>query len=295
MTYLKSFVNRVLAAYQCFSENEGTQLSAAIAYYLALSLFPLMLVLIALLGWGFQFTASGQNAQQHILAAVAEQASPELSQQLGQAMTSVEKSAKTSGVIGVLALVVTALAMFTQIDYAFDKIWSRASKPAGGWQQWLASLLFVRLKAAVMLMGVGAIVIAVMIASLVWKGVQSNVANVADIGPWFQRVGQPLLHIGVNWLIFAVVYRFIPKAVVSWRAALAGGLMASLLWELGRQLLAAYVVGDKLPSAYGLIGSFMAIMLWTYYAMLVVLFGAAYTRIVHEGPTATAVAEAPTR
>jgi membrane protein len=58
--------------------------------------------------------------------------------------------------------------------------------------------------------------------------------------------------------------------------------VASALWELGRQLLAAYVVGDKLPSAYGLIGSFIAIMLWTYYAMLVVLFGAAYTRVVND-------------
>jgi membrane protein len=56
--------------------------------------------------------------------------------------------------------------------------------------------------------------------------------------------------------------------------------MASVLWEIGRQVLAAYVVGDKLPTAYGLIGSFMAIMLWTYYAMIVVLFGAAYTRVV---------------
>jgi uncharacterized BrkB/YihY/UPF0761 family membrane protein len=39
-------------------------------------------------------------------------------------------------------------------------------------------------------------------------------------------------------------------------------------------------VGDKLPSAYGLIGSFMAVMLWTYYAMLVVLLGAALTRVI---------------
>jgi uncharacterized BrkB/YihY/UPF0761 family membrane protein len=45
-------------------------------------------------------------------------------------------------------------------------------------------------------------------------------------------------------------------------------------------VLAAYVVADKLPTAYGLIGSFMAVMLWTYYAMLVVLYGAALTRVV---------------
>ena len=133
-----------------------------------------------------------------------------------------------------------------------------------------------------MLMGVGGIVIAVMIASLVWQGVQANLAPVADLGPWFSRVAQPLIHLGINLLVFAIVYRFLPKRRVRWRAALAGGLVASALWELGRQVLAAYVVGDKLPSAYGLIGSFIAIMLWTYYAMLVVLYGAAFTRVVND-------------
>jgi membrane protein len=83
-------------------------------------------------------------------------------------------------------------------------------------------------------------------------------------------------------LAFTAVYHFLPKVRVRWSAALAGGLLASALWELGRQVLAAYVVGEKLPTAYGLIGSFMAIMLWTYYAMLVILFGAAYTRVVND-------------
>ena len=282
MSILRRFIRRLFAAYQCFSEREGSQLAAAIAYYLALSLFPLMLVLIAILGWAFRFTASGHNAQQHILAAVAEQASPELSQQLAQAMASVEKSAKTSGVIGVLVLVVTALAMFTQIDYAFDKIWADAATATVGWRQRIVGLLFVRLKAVLMLMGVGGIIIAVMIASLVWQGLQANLATVVDLGPWFKPLAEPFIHIGLNLLVFTTVYRFLPKARVRWRAALAGGLLASTLWELGRQLLAAYVVGPKLPTAYGLIGSFIAIMLWTYYAMLVVLFGAAYTRVANE-------------
>ena len=86
----------------------------------------------------------------------------------------------------------------------------------------------------------------------------------------------------LNVFAFAIIYRFLPKVPVRWGAAVAGAILASALWEAGRQILAAYVVGEKLPSAYGLIGSFMAIMLWTYYAMLVVLFGAAYTRAANE-------------
>lgn len=282
MAYAKQFFTRLISAYGHFSRQDGPLLAAAIAYYLAFSLFPLMLILVAILGWAFRFTAPGQRAEQRVLATVAEQISPSVAEQLTAALASVETRAAANGVVGAVVLLVAAIALFTQIDYAFDRIWEDSRSAASGWRQRIISLVVTRLKAVLMLLGVGAFVMAVMISSIVWQGVQANIRSAVDVGPWFQRAFQPLLHIGLNILAFAMVYRYLPKARVSWKAAFAGGLMASTLWEVGRQVLAAYVVGDKLPTAYGLIGSFMAIMLWTYYAMIVVLFGAAFTRVLNE-------------
>jgi membrane protein len=121
-----------------------------------------------------------------------------------------------------------------------------------------------------------------MIASIVLKGLQENLASMMTLSPLVTTVAQPAIHLGLNFLAFAALYKFLPKRRVRWRAALAGAALASVLWEAGRQVLAAYVVGDKLPSAYGLIGSFMAVMLWTYYAMIVLLLGAAHTRVVND-------------
>jgi membrane protein len=281
MSFVKRFFSRILAAYKIFSGQDGPLLAAAIAYYLAFSLFPLMLVLVAVLGWAFRFTAPGQKAEQQVLETISEQVSPALAEQLSAALGSVERSAPAGGVIGVVTLLVTAIALFTQIDYAFDRLWENAGA-AAGWRQRIVGVVLTRLKAVLMLIGVGAFVLAVMIASIVWQGVQKNIASAVEVGPWFERGVQPLIHIVLNVLAFAIVYRFLPKVPIRWTAAFAGAILASALWELGRQILAAYVVGDKLPSAYGLIGSFMAIMLWTYYAMIVVLFGAAYTRAANE-------------
>ncbi len=287
MAILKRIIGPFWAAYARFSEREGPTLAAAIAYYLAFSLFPMMLVLIALLGWGFRFTAKGQNAQQYILRAVSDQASPALSEQLSRALTSVESHAATSGALGVVFLLVTAIAIFMQIDYAFDRLWDNPVEQQITWRQRIIDHVFKRLKALGMLIAVGAFVIAVMVSSLVLKGVQENAEAVLQFTPWMSRVLQPIIHLLLNLLAFAAMYRFLPKAVVSWRAAFFGALVASALWEVGRQLLAAYVVGDKLPTAYGLIGSFMAVMLWTYYAMLVVLYGAALTRVSDSGAAQT--------
>jgi membrane protein len=282
MFFAKRFFDRVLTAYKIFSGQDGPLLAAAIAYYLAFSLFPVMLVLVAILGWAFRFTAPGQKAEQQVLETISEQVSPALAEQLTAALGSVEKSAAANGAFGIITLLVTAIAIFTQIDYAFDRLWENSGAAGAGWRQRIVGVAMTRLKAVLMLVGVGAFVLAVMIASLVWQGVQNNLASAVELSPWLERVVQPLIHVALNVFAFAIVYRFLPKASVRWGAAVSGAILASALWELGRQILAAYVVGDKLPSAYGLIGSFMAIMLWTYYAMLVVLFGAAYTRAVNE-------------
>src|ERR687897_388620 len=100
MYFAKRLFRRLMAAYGVFSRQLGPLLAAAIAYYLAFSLFPMMLVLVAGLGWAFRFTASGVDAEQRVLAAIAEQGSEALSEQVARALASVEKSAGASGVVG---------------------------------------------------------------------------------------------------------------------------------------------------------------------------------------------------
>lgn len=280
MTLVKRFFRSLWAAYQAFSRQDGPLLAAAIAYYLALSLFPMMLVLVAVLGWALRFTPTGQDAQQYILSAVSEQISPELAQQLARALSSVESHAAASGAIGAVVLLVTSLAIFMQIDYAFDRLWEVGARRNRSWWRRIAQVIFVRIKALAMLMAVGGFVIAVMIASLIWQGFRENAVSTLNLSPQVDRLLEPSFHIVLNFIAFTFTYRFVPKTKVPWRAAIAGGWLASALWEVGRQLLAAYVVTDRLPTAYGVIGSFMAVMLWTYYAMLVLLFGAALARVL---------------
>jgi membrane protein len=285
MEIVRQFFVRIINAGRHFADKGGTTLAAAIAYYLAFSLFPLMLVLVAGIGWAFRATAAGHDAQQRVMAAIAEQASPTLRDQMEAAFNAVEQKAAAGGSLGIVVLIVASVAIFTQLDYAFDQIWDRPSSGAQGIRGWIGNLVFVRLKALLMLIGVGAFVIAVMIASLVWQGVESAVASTVEAPAWVRQSTQPVLHIALNFLAFTTLYAFVPKTHVRAKAAFAGGALAALLWEVGRQVLAAYVLRRNLPTAYGVIGSFMAIMLWTYYAMIVILFGAAYAKLVNDEGT----------
>lgn len=279
MNVIKQLIRKWVSAYRHYSKHDGPLLAAAIAYYLAFSLFPLMLVLVSVLGWAFRFTAPGQKAEQRVLKTVSEQVSPTLSEQLTAALNSVEDGAAASGFVGAIVLLATAIATFTQIDYAFDHIWDDSDGRSTTWRDRVKQLLVTRLKALLMLLGVGAFVLAIVIFSLVLQGMQSYAGEGLEFISTARKIVEPVLHVVFNIAAFTILYRFLPKTNVRWRAAILGGIVASILWELGRQVLAAYVVGNKLPTAYGLIGSFMAVMLWTYYAMIVLLYGAAYVRI----------------
>ena len=85
--------------------------------------------------------------------------------------------------------------------------------------------------------------------------------------------------VAINWVLFTIVYKALPKTRIRWGEAMRGGLLASVVWEIGRRLLAALVIGSKY-NVYGVVGAFIALMLWVYYAAASIFFGAEYVRLL---------------
>ncbi len=282
MTYLRKIALRLYSTYMGFEEHEGSLAAAGIAYYLALSFFPLFLVLLALLGTVLQWTAIGQEAQQSLLSAIEQQASPDLAQQVGRMLQVVSDKATTGGRIGFIVLLISAIATFAQLDAAFDRIWRQPMNPHETWLQWIVRLLVKRVKALAMLLGVGGFIIVTLVTSMIWSGIQQALNPVFSLAPWMEWASSLWINLLLNFVAFTTIYKVLPKPRIRWRDAVRGGVFASLLWEAGRQALAAYLLRLNYPDAYGIVGSFLAVMLWAYYASLVILFGAEYVRVTEE-------------
>ena len=273
--YIKRFGRRLWRAYIGFGHHDGSLVAAGIAYYVALSFFPLMLVLVAGLGAAMRGTQWGEDARQAVLTSIANQMSPDLAQQVAKALEATNAHAPTGGAIGFVVLLVTSVAIFAQIDYAFDRIWHLGVERKETWLQWLGRRVVARFKSLVMLLSVAGFLLAAMIATVVWSGVQQTMTDV-QVEPWLSWAGGLGVNIALNFVALTFVYKYVPKPTIRWRETLAAGLVTAPLWEGGRQLLTVYLLRLNYPTAYGIIGSFMAIMLWAYYVMLVVLFGAEF-------------------
>lgn len=261
-----------------WKQDDGNLLAAAVAYYATFSFFPLLLILIAALGLLLRFSGGTQDAQRELLRLLAENASPALSHHVETALAEIRTSAVIGGPLGLVALLLTAVGIFTQFDAAFDRIWNVDRRRPKGIIAAVRNTLFRRLRAFLMLLGVGFLVVAGFIAGMVASAIGQFATDLPGGGLAWNLI-HTLGGLVLNWLLFTLIYKILPKVRVRWSEASRGGLFAAVLWEAARQLLALLLLGRKY-SAYQVVGSLIALMLWIYIASSVLLLGAEYVRVI---------------
>jgi membrane protein len=265
-------------AYNRWQEDDGPLMSAAVAYYLGLSLFPMLLLLIAGIGVFFRYTAQGQDAEQEVLKFVGSQVSPALERLVRDMLAQVQDRSSVGGPLGIIGILLAAIVGFTQFERAFDHIWSVPASDDRGILASLRHTLLERGVAFLMLLCVAILVILVFVASVTIAALDSYFSKrlgfhaISGSGP---RVA---VSIALNTMLFSQLYRFLPPVKVRWSEAIRAGLLAAACWELGRVLLSSYVIGTRYTSAYGLVGSFLAVLLWCYYAVAVIFLAAEYLK-----------------
>lgn len=274
------FVRDLHDAIMRWFADDGPLMSAATAYYVGLSFFPLLMVLTAGLSWFLQYTHSGQDAQQTILKFVSNNMSEQLADNVNQAFSDLWQKSAINGPVGLLTILVTALAAFAQLDSALDRIAGNTRGTSSSVFKAAVALIVQRGRAFLVLLGLGAVVILVFLAGLVFQAVQTHTSALLPQSEMIYDALQIGLTLAINAGIFTLLFHLLPKAPSTWSDAFSGGLLTAAAWEIGRQLLAVFIARGKYASAYGVIGAFLAILLWCYYAVAIVLIGAEYIQVI---------------
>lgn len=279
MELLKREALRLYAAYEGFDRDGGSHLAAAAAYFIGLSLFPLLTVLVACIGWLLSSTASGQSAEAELMRTVEQHVSPLVASQVQEMLAQVRSNSSVSGPIGFVTLLVTALAGFAQFDQAFDRIWNSTRENSSGVLGAIRWLLIERLVAVLMLLSLGAVVVVAFLSATIMATIQARTRQILPTPDSLWTLMQTGSSIVINLAAFTLLYKWLPRPHVLWRDAVRGGLFASIAWELGRQVLAAFLIGTKYSSAYGVVGTFLGLLVWCYYACTILFLGAEYVRV----------------
>lgn len=280
---------RIHAAYDSYDRDGGNLMAAAAAYFIGLSLFPLLWVLIACVGWVLEYTSPGQNAEQQVMVTVEHHVSPVVGLQVRDMLAQLREKSSVSGPVGFVTLLVTALAGFSQFQQAFDRIWNVAPRASRGVLGTLRYLLVERLIAFVMLLAIGGIIVLTFISATLMATIQARTRDVLPAPDAVWTAAQTGASVLINIGAFTLLYRWLPRVHVRWADAFRGAVIVSAAWEVGRQLLAAFLIGTHYSSAYGVVGTFIGVLVWCYYACIVLFIGAEYVQGLVEARRVDAV------
>ena len=243
-----------------FFDHDGLTLSSALAFYVTLAFAPM----IALSLW--IAVSLGGDAQRELLrelellggsdVRVAAQIVVEHAKQNPGAGT-------VAGVVGILVLVISASAVFAQLQSSLNMLWNVKAPASPFFWLWLRQrLLSVGvLGAAIFMMLVTLLINAV----LTWLFGKTNLT--------WQLVNQ-LFALAVLTIIFAGLFRYLPDLRIPVRHAIEGGFITAALFALGKFLIGQYLAHSNIGGSYGPAGAFIVLLVWVYYSSAVFFFGA---------------------
>ncbi len=260
------------AALHWVTDNSST-IGAALAFYCAFSLAPLLIILVTIAGWivGEQ-VAYGQLSAQ--LTSLFGSATANI---LLHAMKSSQTAqGMVATILSVLSLLAGATTVFAALESALEQIWgARAFVPPGlrGWVR-------TRLLSFGVILAVGFLLLVSLSISTALSALRTALARRFE--EWVLVVGglDFLISIGLITGLIALIYRYMPARRLAWRPILIGALATALLFHLGRWLIGLYLGRSTQPSAFGAAASFAALLLWLYYSAQIFLLGAEFTACV---------------
>ncbi len=260
--------------------DDASSMAASVAYYLALSLFPMILLLTSGMGLVMRFTRMGHDAEQQILSIVAEHCSPSLEAQVQQVLLQIRDHSLVGGPFGLATAVLAAIGVFYQFERAFDRIWRIPTPQGRNMLTVVRRVLTQRLAAFMLLAGVGLLLLGILAANVAIGAVREWMSQLHVPGTVLVTIVDATATIAMNALAFGVIYRWLPKRPVLWSDAIRGGMLVAVIWEVGRQVLSAFLIGMRYTAAYGAIGSFIALLLWFYWGVSILFFGAEYVQVL---------------
>lgn len=253
------------------TEDKIPKLAAALAYYTAFAVAPVLLIAIAVAGMVF-----GEDAAR---GAVSRQISDLVGPKIGESVETLLKNAwqPTAGLLatglGVLALLFGASGVFVELQDSLNIIWKVKKKAGRG----VWGTIRDRFLSFTMVLGIGFLLLVSLALSAGLEALSQ--ALIRDRGQTLMlRLINPVLSLLVISALFGAAFKVLPDARTRWRDVVMGGLLTGLLFTLGKFLIGLYLGRNIVGSTYGAAGSFVLLLLWIYYSSQIFYLGAEFTR-----------------
>jgi len=272
----KDFLQLAKASFRNWQNDYAPSMGAALSYYTVFSIAPLLIIVIAVAALIFGHDVAHDAIVDQAGSLIGKNGAKVIEGMLQSAQQ--PKQGMLAGILGVLALIIGATTVFAELESNLNRIWKvTADKRAGWWYFLRTRLLSFGLVLAIGFLLVVSLVVSAAIA--IWGKYWSG---------WFGAM-EALLHaanflvsVAIITILFAMIYKFMPRISIRWRDVWVGAFVTSLLFSIGKFLIGLYIGKSGVESSYGAAGALVVLLLWVYYSAQIFLLGAEFTKVFAE-------------
>jgi membrane protein len=259
--------------FHAWLERDAFTQSAALAFFALFSLSPVLVLFAAGAGLLFEPSAVRHQIVGQFELLMGHEPALAIDAMLGHA--AFEMTGTLARVIGIGTFVVGTLAVFVQLQDSLNRMWDAAPKPG----PLIRKLLWKRVISFALVLTLGFVLVVSLVLSTTIHALQNYAERYLQLPAAVFETANALVTYLLLTVLFALLYRVLPDVDIPWRDVWLGAIVTALLLSIGKWAIGFYLGRSDLASAYGTAGSMIVMLFWVYYASLLVLLGAVFTRV----------------
>jgi membrane protein len=252
--------------------HRGDSKGAALAFYTLFSMTPILVLAIVVAGYFF----GAEAAQGEIVAQMQGLVGPNGAKAI-QALLAAARdpaSGRLATLVASVLLLLGATSVFAELKDSLDELWGM-DKPR---QSAFSVILRTRLLSFGMVLVLAFLLLVSLIVSAALAVLEHRVGGVLGSSAAVLATVSSLISFGVIACMFAIIYKTLPDAPLTWRDVWIGAAFTAGLFSLGKYVIGLYLGNSGVASSFGAAGSLIALLLWVYYSAQIFFLGAEFTR-----------------
>ncbi|MDB5744543.1 MAG: ribonuclease [Polaromonas sp.] len=270
--FLNRFYQLAKKSVMAWIDDYAPSMGAAISYYTVFSIAPLLIIVIAVAGlvWG------REAVQGELVGQMSGMMGEDGAKGVQALVESANQPAKgiIATVISIVVLIIGATTVFAELQSSLDRIWQvpQGPKASGLW-----ATLRSRLLSLGFILGLGFLLMVSLVSGAALAAVGSWASGLLPGWESLLHVLNMVLSLGLATVLFAMIFKIMPQADVSWHDVWIGAVVTAVLFEIGKLLISLYIGKSGVASSFAAAGSLVVLLVWVYYSAQIFLLGAEFT------------------
>jgi membrane protein len=256
-----------------WSEDKAPQLGASLAFYSAVSIAPLVVLALS----AAAVFLGEEAARGKVVEEFQNLVGSEGAKAIDDMITSASKpgTGVIATVLSIATLLFGASGVFGQLQDALNTIWE--VKPKRGRGVW--GFIRDRFLSFAMVLGVAFLLLVSLLLTTAIAALGLSADALPDALRWLAHGVNFAVSFAVVTALFAMIFKLLPDVEMSWNDVWLGAILTAALFTIGKFAIGLYLGHSTMASSYGVAGSFVVLLVWTYYSAQILFFGAELTQV----------------